>query len=486
VPNILSEEVDMNVSASSFCATNNLYSMKGTSSMSHFIVLPEFTFAGYCSTGGNKDWAACLAIELDERETSIPALEDTTEVVYLSLHGPHGGSLVTDQPKKLALKRAQSHFMAKCREKEGKAYDPVIFDTYLPAFGHPLGLALTRLGGDMGTEVPEAKTVVSEKPERLPYKASTVKAISWEKLQTFMAHPDYGITEKVDGERCLLTFDGETLIAYNRRGLPLNTPPEGAEFLRKLAHPFVIDGERMTGDLGGHFVAFDLLEWDNEALTAFPYVRRITMLEDAMLQAGLLLKDRSTPTHLRAQANSAQPSLSLLVAATGAEIARRVFEEVQATSGEGVIVRRLEADYHENPLKFKFVEEIDAFVLTVNGGLAEGSLKMGLIRPSDHAIIEVANVRSGLSDADILQVRGMLERGERPVFSITYLPKRTIGLLLVEPRTSMKQLRSDKVAAECTTDQFDQEKASLIAEAIPVKHLRLNQEASTLPHPFCP
>jgi len=453
-----------------FCATQ-LINRKELDPMKHLLILPEYTFAGYCSTGGsNKDWAACLAVELDEREISVPPLEETTEVVYLSLHGPHGGSLTVDAPKKLVMQKARTHFQGKCREKEGKNYDPIGFAPYVPAFGRPLELNLTYTGG--AEEVPAsgpAKPILASGTEEvsLPYKASIVKAVTWEKLQSLLANPAYGVTEKVNGERCLLTFDGTTLTAYNRRGLRLNTPPEGAEVLRALACPFVIDGERMTGDQGGHFVAFDLLEWWNEALTALPYVRRITTLEAAMFQAGLLVRDTSTPTHLQAQANSRHPLLSLLVAATGADLARKVYEEVQEASGEGVVVRRLEADYLESPLKFKFVEEIDVFVLSVNEGVAEGSLKMGLVRSSDQAIIEVGNVRSGLTDANIAEVRAMLGRGERPVFPVTYLPKRTVSTQLVEPRTSMALIRSDKVASECTTDQFGQEKAELIKRAVP-------------------
>lgn len=37
----------------------------------------------------------------------------------------------------------------------------------------------------------------------------------------------------------------------------------------------------------------------------------------------------------------------------------------------------------------------------------------------------------------------------------------------MEPRTSMALLRSDKMAFECTTDQFGQEKAELIKKAVP-------------------
>ena len=443
--------------------------------MTHLLVLPEYTYAGYCSTGGNKDWAACLAVETDDQNISIPTISETTEVVFLSIHGPHGGNLIADQPKKLAMKHAQAHYKKKCREKDGKAYDHVLFTPYIPAFGRPLGLSLAVVAEN--TSIDGASVVSNPKAATSPalsHPASAVKAIEWAKLQQVLASSDYGVTEKVNGERCLLVFDGQHLLAYNRKGQQMSAPPIGATHLCRLGCPFVIDGERLTGEQGGHYVAFDLLEWNNQAFTAFSYVLRITTLEDAMLQAGLLVADRSTPTYQQAQANSTEATLALLVAVTGAEIAQRAMEEVQLSSGEGVIIRKLLGSYYESPLKFKFVSDIDAFVFDTNEGIAAGSLKLGLIRSSDKAVIEVANVRSGLTNENINEVRAMLERGERPVFTVTYLPKRTIGIQLVEPRTSMAFLRTDKDAAECTTDQYGAEKAIFISQAKPVDGITLS------------
>jgi ATP-dependent DNA ligase len=247
----------------------------------------------------------------------------------------------------------------------------------------------------------------------------------------------------------------------------MSMPPEGALTLSTLGSPFVIDGERLTGDLAGYFVAFDLLELGHEDFTTYSYALRITTLHEAMRDAGLLHEDRFTPTFAEAQANSKEALLALLAPAPERARAQHILEEVQAASGEGVVARRLLSDYAESPRKFKLVADLDAFVIAINAGIAEGSLKMGVLRPTDGAIIEVANVRSGLTDVDIRTVRQMLERGERPVFTVTYLPKRTVGIQLVEPRTSMTRLRSDKSAAECTTDQFDAEKAPFIAQAKP-------------------
>ena len=88
--------------------------------------------------------------------------------------------------------------------------------------------------------------------------------MSWEKLQLLLAHPDYGVTEKVNGERCLIQFDGRDVVAYNRKGQRMSAPPECAEHLRRLGRPFVTDGEWLTRNLPGYYVAFALLEWDAE------------------------------------------------------------------------------------------------------------------------------------------------------------------------------------------------------------------------------
>ena len=82
----------------------------------------------------------------------------------------------------------------------------------------------------------------------------------------------------------------------------------------------------------------------------------------------------------------------------------------------------------------------------------------------------MGSVRGGLKDADINRLAAMLGRGEQPVLQVEYLPVRTVGIKLVEPRTDISQLRSDKAATECTTDQFGPAKADLVAMAKPYQH----------------
>jgi hypothetical protein len=443
--------------------------------MKHLLVLPEYVYAGHCTSGGsNKVWAACLAVEIDEQQTIPPPVGETTEVVYLSVWGRHGSNLSIGAPKQLPMKNALKLFTGKCREKDGEAYVHVAFAPFLSAFGRPLGLALVAAEGvgQRGGGEPSASQG-GQMPSSLGYVACNVRAIDERRLRHMLADPGFGITEKVNGERCLIRSDGQELVAYNRKGQQMSAPPVGAFHLLRLGCPFVIDGERLTGELGGHYVAFDLLEWGAEPYTAYPYSQRILTLVQALLQDGLSRTGVPTPTHLLARANSTVTDLALLASVSGAEQAARTLEAVRASSGEGVVLRNLSGDYATEPFKFKFTSDIDAFVISVNEGLSGGSLKLGLVRHTDGAVICVGNVRAGLTEANIASVGAMLAAGQRPVFTVTYLPKRTVGIQLVEPTAGMTMLRTDKDPAECTTEQFGAEKAEFIAQAVPVSGISL-------------
>ena len=445
--------------------------------MNHLLILPEFTYAGHCESGSsNKDWVACLAVEVDEQVTTPPpVVGETDEVVYLSVFGPHGASLRLVPPKRLAMGAARKLFKQKCGEKDGEAYAHVDFVPFLPKFSTPLGLTLTApeaVLGASGIGAASYSHAASTAPT-LAYAPHVVKAMSWEKLQLLLAHPDYGVTEKVNGERCLIQFDGRDVVAYNRKGQRMSAPPEGAEHLRRLGRPFVTDGEWLTRNLPGYYVAFALLEWDGEPCITRSYETTITTLERAMFDAGLLKEACSTPTLAQALANSTVPNLALLVAAAGAERGQRVLEAVQVGGGEGVVVRRLFGDYRESPGKYKFVADLNAFVLGVNAGLAGGSLKLGVVRRADGAIIEVANVRSGLTDSDIAAVQEMLDPGEAARVHRDLSPGTHCGRAPGGTRSSMTLLRSDKEAAECTDEQYEPEKADLIAQAQAVPGITL-------------
>lgn len=115
--------------------------------------------------------------------------------------------------------------------------------------------------------------------------------------------------------------------------------------------------------------------------------------------------------------------------------------------------------------------ELDTVVLGIKPGIGTGSVRLGLVRPRYRAMVEIGCVRSGLRDADVARLGVLLAQGHKPVLTISFLKARTVGIILVEPTISITQLRTDKTAEECTTDQLldvlGRDRASMIDDARP-------------------
>lgn len=440
--------------------------------MKHLIIT-DARIAGHCLTGtSNKIWTACVAVEAEGRTdtvlaVNIAALPSTAEVVFLCGHGPYGAALRLEEPQKMSRTAAQKVLRTKWQEKAGKGYVSVAFDPFVLSFGNPYGLSLLTPEVTLSpTSTPVA--ITAERPVVFRHTAALLKAVSYEAMLDLLSDPFSAVSEKANGERCLVEFDGTTLRAYNRKGRMMSAPPEGARALCRLGHPFVVDGERLIREQAGHYVLFDVLEWAGESLLTVPYRTRMTHLVRSMHRAGFLLDASLTPTYRQACANSTVADICVLLASRSSDGALAIIEEVEATGGEGVVIRRLNAHYADTGFKYKFLDDIDAVVIGIEPGVAAGSLNLALLRPADRAVIAIGNVRSGLTNQDVEAVRVLLAQGHFPVFPITYLPASTIGITLVQPRTSLALLRQDKDPQDCTTDQFGAEKAELIAQATPV------------------
>ncbi len=361
-------------------------------------------WAGHFQAGGSdKVWAAAA----------------TSDGQFLSVWGRRGTTLQSGTKTLASQEAALKEFNAKVKKKSAEGYQPVPFDDSrygIPSFG-VLDEESTMSSPDLAT---------SEQDRTRPrYLASHVTPLNWSQLQERLQQEAYGATEKVNGVRCLVACDGhETLITYNRRGIPLKHVSPAVQPLKRLAGQFVVDGEQLQGEIEGAYVAFDLLEWQGQDVRSWPYHKRIKTLEEAMRQAGLITGGGAT--YAEAMARSILPELALL---TPAPSGFPIIDAILACGGEGVIVRTLDAPYEggdtKHIRKFKFLADLDAIVIGVNPGKATGSVQLGLIRPADGALIGIGNVRSGLNDQAITRLAEMLKRGEQPVLTVEYLPIRT-------------------------------------------------------------
>ncbi|MEO6892101.1 MAG: RNA ligase family protein [Ktedonobacteraceae bacterium] len=427
---------------------------------------PSYTivrsYAGHSTrNGSDKVWAACLVEKVSDTSSA-----DGRDWLYLAVWGKRGASLSGGAPGDLESRAAaEARYATKTSEKVKEGYTRIDVAPFLSSFKIPL--RLPEQESDLSAASPSLVVPGSDRP---PVFASThsctsvVTAISWEQVQRGLEGHTFGITEKVNGERCLLVYDGTQFRAYNRRGVLQSTPPESASSLSRLGIPIVLDGERLTGPRAGDYVVFDLLAYQEQDCRSWPYQQRISTLERLLQEAQIIRGGAPTEQHARAQ--SVTPGLCLLFPATGPTM-KETIKDVQDAAGEGLILRVLSAPYEQTRAvrKYKFTADLDGIVIGHVPGTAEGSLEIGLVRPSDGALIGVCKVRSGLTDADIRVLRDRRARGEWPVLTIEYLPIRTTGIHLVEP--CVTQQRTDKQAWACTTEQLGDEKAALVSAALP-------------------
>ncbi|MBF6611610.1 MAG: WGR domain-containing protein [Chloroflexi bacterium] len=411
----------------------------------------------YQAGGSDKVWAAAVVEEED------------ASALMVSCWGRRGASLQIGVKATVNLAAAQKLFNSKKKEKLAEGYEEIDCTLYgISTTLSSLHPAVSGAASSMGASTGPEATTPRETPRIV---VSHVTVLRDAELTTCLNAAEYGVTEKVNGTRCVVSFDGVNLRAYNRRGVEQPTVPDAARSLVELHEPFMVDGERMEGASAGAYAIFDLLEWGCQSVRDWPYSHRIEKLKDALIGAGLIKRAGAT----LARNVTAVPGLALLIPATEQEDKQAVMSEVMLASGEGIVVRTLDAPSLQGDTryerKYKFVAEVDAIVIGIKPGIGTGSVRLGLLRPTDGAIIDVGCVRSGLRDADIAHLGALLAQGKEPVLTVSCLKARTVGISLVEPRTSILHLRDDKSASECTTNQLvellGQDRAAMIDNARP-------------------
>jgi len=384
-----------------------------------------------------------------------------TGCAFISVWGRRGGALQRGEKTLKTAEDALKLFRKKAQEKASEGYKEITFGDSI--YGVPV-LVEAGQGSGAGAMTTASPTPALPKPS--VYATGHVLPMDDAELDASLLSPRHGVSEKINGERCVIAYDGAALAAYNRKGQRVSTVPVSAQPLARLGHPFVLDGERGTGSLAGGYAVFDLLEWNGADMRGEPYGRRIATVRDALAEGGFV-------TAAGPMLDGDGAGLFVLTAEDDPEAGRAVVDAVRARGGEGIVIRTLDAPYVEGDTrhvrKIKFLADLDAFVIRVNPGLATSSVTLGLTRPWDGAVIEICNVRSGLTDADIDALGAQLAGGARPVLTVEYLPARTGGVRLVEPkvRTVGGLVRGDKTWQECHTTQMGAGKDALFAAAKP-------------------
>lgn len=274
-----------------------------------------------------------------------------------------------------------------------------------------------------------------------------------------ITHPHYGLSEKQDGHRVLVKSDGKQMVGYN--GLapmviskinPRPLCPRPAAGLMVSGKSFLVDGEAIGGRGNwSHYIIFNILEWEGDDLTDWPQHDR-----DHFMTYQAEVFDIPISSSPRFQDGPLQFLSSTCVRGSK----QLLYDDLKSRKPpvEGVIFRNMYAQTAigrtTSILKYPFLCEMDVVGYRWNragaGTLKGGSVGAGFYHNGQFT--HIANVRSGFSHSELDFMEDALDRGERPVFKVEFLGKRTVGRNLVQPRN--KGIRDDKLPEGCISQQF--------------------------------
>lgn len=274
-----------------------------------------------------------------------------------------------------------------------------------------------------------------------------------------ITHPHYGLSEKQDGHRVLVRSNGKQMIGYNgpapmiiSKINPKPLCPIPAAKLLATGKSFLVDGEAIGGRGNwSHYIVFNILEWDGDDLTGISQLEREQFM---VYQADVLDIPISSSPKLQ------EGPLQILRSTLGSVTKQLLYDDLRARKPpvEGVIFRDMEAVTVNGRtkfiLKYPFLCEMDVVGYKWNcagaGTFKGGSVGAGFYHNGQFT--HIANVRSGFSHSELDFMKEALEAGERPVFKVQFLGKRTTGRDLVQPRNT--GIRDDKAPEECISQQF--------------------------------
>lgn len=233
------------------------------------------------------------------------------------------------------------------------------------------------------------------------------------KVEAFINDPRQVGQEKHDGERRPIRADTSKVDGINKEGIIVSLPVSVAATIQSLASQLLVDGEIM----GERFVAFDLLELNNQDLRALPYEERLEKLTELF------------------EAASDLGTVELVYTARTTEEKRRLFNALRDHKAEGMVFKDSQAPYSPSrpasggaQHKFKFTEDCSVRVSALNSKKRSVSIEC---RSEDGlSAVPLGNVTippKSLVPAvgDIVKVNYLYLYSGGSLFQPTYLGSRT-------------------------------------------------------------
>lgn len=198
-----------------------------------------------------------------------------------------------------------------------------------------------------------------------------LNALELDELDRFLDSPAYGMSEKHDGVRFMVTVVDGKALAANRTGGAKPIPLELERAITALRADCTLDGELV----GQTYFVFDLLMLEGEDLRPLSFQRRFQALEHLLI--------------------GTQEPLALVPVITETAQKRACFEELQARKAEGCVFKDLAAPHSAGrpnsggpQRKFKFTEDASFIV-----GRHNAQRSVGLqVFTDDGQLLDVGNV----------------------------------------------------------------------------------------------
>jgi bifunctional non-homologous end joining protein LigD len=250
-------------------------------------------------------------------------------------------------------------------------------------------------------------------------------AVDLAEAERLLDSPQYGMQEKMDGERHPIEIVGGVVIGGNKRGLVRPVLPEVADELRFLGDA-VLDGEIV----GVTYHVFDILSHGGKDLRHLPFQSRYAILERLIASISYLHK-RVGP-----------PNVAIVPLVTLPQ-AKKIFSKaLYAEGAEGYVLKLLSAGYtagagHFEQFKFQFRSTIAAVVGEKSDD--RRSVSISVLRDTDGS-------RRELGKVTIPGARNIPEAGSIIEVEYLYCHSGKEGKLA---QPVYKGVRFDAVEADC-------------------------------------
>ena len=239
--------------------------------------------------------------------------------------------------------------------------------------------------------------------------------ISEPESMELITNSHWAAQQKMDGERRAAHAEGGTVFGANRKGLIVPMLQSIVDELQAIA---IASGAiRVDGEIIGEILhVFDMHIHEGKSICTRPWIDRMSLANAVLVSC----------KHIKA--------VSVAVTTTDK---RRLWNQVKAAHGEGVVFKRLDSlvssgrpNSSGDWLKFKFTESASCFVMEINSG--KRSVKIGLLDDSltKDQVIAVGNVTIPPNHAvptagEIVEVNYLYAYKGGSLYQPVYLGKRS-------------------------------------------------------------